>query len=142
MGGEFAPWSEVEALCRDRLNRLHFSHWDWDHISFTMTARAKFKNICLADAPLGDAPGHRQSLINGLAKCTAVTNVSEITPHFETRPEKMSANDRSRIFVAGSIALFPGDSPRRKNLESRHTLTYPSEVARSWSSRQPNFNIS
>lgn len=107
LGGEANPLPSVRKACDGRMNRLYFSHWDWDHISFAASARNGFTKVCLAEAPGGPTPKKRTSILNGLSACPPTPLVERID---FIPPKKASANDHSKIFIVLGRILISGDS--------------------------------
>lgn len=116
-GGERAPAARIQNRCATKLNRLHYSHWDWDHVSFTSLIRKQSHKICLSERPAGESPKGRATLMNGISKCdTAETDIREIQFSNSTRiaspgrrAKAISPNEVSRVFVTEREVL-PGDS--------------------------------
>jgi competence protein ComEC len=108
-GGEKAPWREIMALCRGRPNRLSFSHWDWDHLSFASRLRNYVPDVCVDYPPAGKPESARKErLMNGLPACSG-------KPHYETWVDEngRSSNDKSRVVWWRGV-LIPGDSTRKE----------------------------
>ncbi|MES2963782.1 MAG: ComEC/Rec2 family competence protein [Bdellovibrionota bacterium] len=114
MGGEFAPWGKIRASCEGRKNSVLFSHWDWDHVSFTPKAARTLDNMCLAARPGGTATRIREKIISSIAECAVALPIVENTPVQTARAA--SSNASSRVFTFGG-AIFPGDATKTE--ESR-----------------------
>jgi len=106
MGGEFAPWREIMALCRSERNHVILSHWDWDHVGFVGRARIYLPNICLMLGPQGRASPRKEKLLAGLEPCAA-------HPAFAVWSGALqkTANASSHVVLWRGI-LLPGDSSR------------------------------
>lgn len=137
MGGEHAPWSEIQRICAHRDNRVSFSHWDWDHIGFIARSRAQLSSVCIEAPPAGPAPAHRRHLLDGLPDCPdQVGGAIDISSHPRPRfKHESSANEWSRVFLLHApssnenrFVLVPGDSV--KNDEKIWALRLPSR--RTW----------
>lgn len=143
-GGEFAPFDRIEAVCRPRMNYLHLSHWDWDHISLTKAASETLPKFCLKDPPRGKTESQSKiNLISRLKNCDAAqfTQIDDArsvqklnekdavielswSPVKEQRRRKhpttnraaAATNDESRVYFADE-SLITGDSPRRQELQ-------------------------
>lgn len=118
-GGERAPWPKIIETCGrgfTRSNRFHFSHWDYDHVSFARLARYRLQESCLFIGPATAPPNpKRGSILSEFKPCPLSLEqpqpVKEIG--FALRPMKRkTSNDLSRIFALDDI-LLPGDSVAR-----------------------------
>jgi len=115
MGGEFAPWKEIRALCRTRENRISLSHWDMDHIGFAGGARSQLPNLCLINAPEGPASVKKESLVLSLPRCGVPSPYTQWS-----NPKGKTANAKSWVVLWRGV-LAPGDSPRdQEKLWTRH----------------------
>jgi competence protein ComEC len=124
-GGEFAPWDEIIAECRDKQNILSYSHWDWDHISFAGRLQQALPRHCLLLPPEGNRSRKKAALFLHLDECHEPKPFAYWTPR-----SGPSANALSRIFFWSGV-LIPGDSPiaqekiwieKLKNLEKTRWL--------------------
>lgn len=123
MGGERVSLQKIARSCRDKTNFAYFSHWDIDHISFAVRAKALLKNLCTAFPPRGPGSKRKQEFLSALPACLPTEKPSGLkfiqelpfAPELE-RPlsgvtkGKLSSNDYSRVFVAATRVLVPGDS--------------------------------
>ena len=132
IGGEFAPWKSIVQHCGLKLNRAHFSHWDWDHIGLAARAKRTFKNFCVVDFPRGPAPSHGKEKILELPKCSAPkqldpasNQVHQLFWRDSTPMTALTSNDLSRVFALGTGSsplkrgdgiIVPGDSTSREEL--------------------------
>lgn len=105
MGGEFFPWTKIQALCGRKLNRVFLSHWDWDHIGALSKAARYLPDICLAAGPLGRSSARKESLLPKKS-CPIDSGVWKWQPRL-TAPTK--SNERSQVFATQNF-LVPGDS--------------------------------
>jgi len=106
MGGEFAPWPEIQHLCRARENVVSLSHWDRDHISFAGAARTRLPHICLLNRPEGVSSVNKSRMIDALPHCTFHSPFAQWSD-----PAGKTANAKSWV-VEWHHVLAPGDSPR------------------------------
>lgn len=105
MGGEFAPIEKVKRACLQKANLIFFSHWDWDHISFTQKI-SSWPRVCIARSPGGKPSYRKKRKLTKIKKCfDKVSLVEEIS----FRAKRKTPNENSRIFVFAKT-LFPGDS--------------------------------
>lgn len=133
MGGEKSPLYQVHKLCADKENRLYLSHWDWDHISFTMKARTLLKNTCLMLPPLGKSKAYKMKILEVYKVCGVRLDedfaLRELTT-FTGADLKKKTNDLSHVLLARGKYLIPGDSTstqekvwsQRNSLAKTHLL--------------------
>jgi competence protein ComEC len=135
MGGEYAPWEQVTGVCKKRLNQVHLTHWDLDHISFIARISRQFKSVCLESPPLGMANQKKQDLLAKLIPCRPdLKPTSDQIPvrHLlsdleESLKFEHSSNELSQVFQIGSISpiIIPGDSTiRKEKLWSKKLSSY------------------
>ena len=112
MGGERPDWAAVLTECRGKENRVSFSHWDQDHISFAHEAGLRLPGLCIAHRPLGDANPHKRRLLAGLENCKpAPMAIRELSRPGDRTAHAVTANEVSRVFEVAHVAVIPGDSP-------------------------------
>jgi len=115
MGGERFPKRKVFKLCRGKKNRVHYTHWDQDHINFSLQAKRIFPSLCRVVLPGQGLPQSRKKrrLIQRIPPCIAQNhpNIRELVWSNTVQPR--SSNESSRIFVIKKRILIPGDSNRR-----------------------------
>jgi competence protein ComEC len=131
IGGEFAPWMAITALCASRHNEVYLSHWDLDHVDFLWRAAYRLKDFCLHSPP--PAPHKKQVLearSESIARCTpdkALASTGTVAPTTGLETKSMvkvlkphlydassaAANELSRVIVAEKRVLVPGDSTMR-----------------------------
>ena len=132
IGGEFAPWKSIAQHCGLKLNRAHFSHWDWDHIGLAAQARRTLKSFCVVDFPRGPAPSHGKEKILELPKCSpekqpdqASNLIHQLLWRDSAPMHSLTSNDLSRVFAVGERynnqqradrVIVPGDSTSREEL--------------------------
>lgn len=115
MGGERAPWRQIQARCRAKRNVLRLSHLDWDHIGFSRRALHKLNSLCLERRTSMSESSVKTRFLAALPLCEPSADL-EIKTIYEGHDER-SANDRSRVQILRKWALLPGDSTR--NAERR-----------------------
>lgn len=122
MGGEHAPWKAIIKLCHDRPNRISLSHWDWDHISFTIRAHGQLPNVCLLLPPVGSSTSKKEHAVLAIKPC-------QIRPPFEHWVDENgeTANDKSRVVWWKGI-LIPGDSTIKEEKHWIHQLPHLRET--------------
>ena len=131
MGGERAPWRQIETLCKARQNRIVLSHLDWDHIRFLRRAPHHFAQLCLWVVP--DLSGLHQRIIwlRTLPRCSLSTSPSEAKPVDINRAHRAQTNnDRSQVFLWNQQVLLPGDSSQKQESRWRQTLPRPQPTLR------------
>lgn len=120
MGGEWAPWAEVMALCRTRKNRVWLSHWDSDHIAFVGRARYFLPNLCREELPTGQPSWRKRAMVERLPTCAPTQTPSPGQGYITWRPDKsptlqtstLKSNDASSV-AAWRGLLIPGDSSKK-----------------------------
>lgn len=116
-GGEFAPQILIRKTCAHRSNRMHYSHWDWDHVSFAPTIQRLTNQICLSEIPAGEGSNKKKKMLARLKRCDQTPDqIQELSVTANARlespgrkPKPLSSNEVSRIFTT-SRELVPGDS--------------------------------
>jgi competence protein ComEC len=104
MGGERAPWRNIMQQCRARLNRVHLSHWDWDHISFVSPAFYQLPNMCRTNLPALETTERKKKGVLKVPAC------ADKIPLQSWRPNSpRSTNEASSVVLIRNI-LLPGDS--------------------------------
>lgn len=118
MGGEFAPWQALRALCRPRENLVRLSHWDMDHIGFIARAQRRLPNLCLWQKPIGPGSATKRALIAKIKSCIQPGAQAGPQPEHDPAREILSpshsaartSNDMSHVYLISHAALLPGDS--------------------------------
>ncbi|MEN0058841.1 MAG: hydrolase [Bdellovibrio sp.] len=127
MGGEFFPWKKIARACRHKENRIHLSHWDWDHIGALARPSRLFnaESFCLALPPQGKSSRRKEQIVQTYHPCTSdIFNMETVTPTTDTAANKTKTslhlwrapsglketNQRSHVLQFHNI-LIPGDSP-------------------------------
>ncbi len=129
MGGEKVDWKKVAKVCGNKTsNKVVFSHWDLDHISFAERASRQLPGFCVATPPRGPATPQKTEIFARFLNCPESSSrepskafpVSEIK--FAPTGKKIKANDMSRVYL-GHSTLFPGDSTaKQERIWSRFIL--------------------
>lgn len=89
-GGEFGPIKLVNQLCFK--NKIYFSHWDWDHISFAN----KIKNSCIQQSPGGQSNSKRKiHLLSKIPHCSPEQKIDSQVRTSELRVEILNSNIQS-----------------------------------------------
>ena len=119
MGGERAPWKEIENLCSRKQNKIYLSHMDKDHVVFLKPFFRKFTSACLQNIPFV-IPRRYQYFIHKVKKCS---KGSHPLVKILWKPQKKSSqplkkpkqNALSWIFdIYHGRILFPGDSTSKQ----------------------------
>jgi competence protein ComEC len=116
MGGEFAPWKQIRARCREKENRVSLSHWDSDHLVFLGPSRSHLPNLCLLNRPEGRGSPRKEALLDAVPVCGARSPFAQWSA-----PAGRSANDKSRVVLWRGV-LAPGDSTRAEEKKWLHEL--------------------
>lgn len=107
-GGEHAPWAAIMRSCRETENRIAYSHWDWDHLSFVRGLANHLPNNCLLLGPVGHSSKRKEAALAGLSQCSGPV------PYAAWVDEKgRTSNDKSRVVWWRGI-LIPGDSTSKE----------------------------
>lgn len=126
MGGEKNITAIVNQICRAKINIIHLSHWDWDHLSFVVNYLKIAPNTCLWQKPLGATTEKRQKTFDKIQICNAeiqrLFTTSDFSMIFKPNKNLKNTNDRSLVFSAfNSHILIPGDSTiKQESLWSKH----------------------
>ena len=117
MGGEKGkfPKKKIFNLCKKKKNRVHYTHWDWDHIGFSSQAKRIFPSLCrvvLTGQELPKKPNKRR-MIQRIPPCIAQNHPSIKELLWPEAVQARNSNESSRIFVIKKRVLIPGDSNRR-----------------------------
>ena len=119
MGGEkIKTLEKVFSLCRNKVNRVFLSHWDWDHVGFIAKAKKRDWVLCLSQSPGGQMSSVKTGLLDGLSNCPVnsklVENLWDVTksdPPQKTNLKNRSNNHDSHVFFIKSLGIIiPGDS--------------------------------
>ena len=126
LGGERLPLREIQELCHNKLNRLHFTHDDWDHLNALSWIAKNLRSVCIAHAPPQIRKPWLERKLSQLSPCKKDSRVLRIHGSSQAR----SSNESSQIFVHQGF-LIPGDAPissenkwaaRVQSLPIRHLL--------------------
>ncbi len=78
MGGERADWKLLRKLCGARQNKVHFSHWDLDHINLVPKVRSVLRDICIATYPIGLPPQpYKLKMLKKISACENANSLSK-----------------------------------------------------------------
>lgn len=117
MGGEKNPLRRVARLCRGKNQRITLSHWDWDHVGFTLKAAQTLSQACLEIAPWGKGSAFKMKILSLFPPCHAdarlVPSLRRLT-RFSSSDFKLKSNDLSHVVIAADKILLPGDSSLRQ----------------------------
>jgi competence protein ComEC len=126
MGGERAPWNLIEKACSSKVNVVHFSHADWDHVGLLKSVIRKLKKICLKTPPAGPITEQRIHWLSIIASCNSDKALSKSRSNLikliysgekAARKNKVSGNESSNIFLMDGRILLPGDSTKKAELK-------------------------
>ena len=127
MGGEYFPKKDLFKTCGQKKNRVYYSHWDQDHINFSLKVKKILPSLCRS----GDkAPPNRKKYRKKRKIILKIPLCAEKAPDFiEEIPLKKkpkNSNESSRIFVLNKKVLIPGDSPSKMEKHWSKALKDPS----------------
>ena len=115
MGGERFPKKKIFKLCKNKKNRVHYTHWDQDHINFSLQAKRIFPSLCRVVLLRQSLPRNKKKrrMIQRIPPCKAQhhASIKELVWPETVRPK--NSNESSRIFIIKKRVLIPGDSNRR-----------------------------
>jgi competence protein ComEC len=114
MGGEKDPSQKVLKFCRDKVNYVHLSHWDWDHISFAKKYSRLVKTTCLINWPQGPHSTGKDEMLKQIKLCSKVQlkNTENSTQILHRSRNLKDSNSASEVIWSQSFHLLvPGDSP-------------------------------
>jgi competence protein ComEC len=118
MGGEHAPWRDVQKVCNGKQNTLNLSHWDLDHIIYAGRAIQKLKDVCLLTPPLGESNRRKQKLLAQIPKCarknfepaTGLQRELSFGIRAQGHSKAARSNGDSHVFLLDEAILLPADS--------------------------------
>ena len=122
MGGEKFPKKKLFKLCNKRQNVIYYTHWDRDHINFSLRAKKIFPTICKAQTSLKPPrKKHKIKMIQKIPLChkkydSRVRELKNVYHYAQT------SNERSRIFLIQNKILIPGDSTKKMEKYWSHLL--------------------
>ena len=119
MGGEHLPLKKLVKECKQKENKVFFSHWDWDHINFTKKVKKHLPSLCRMNIPGGRGNKKKKKFLFAIPSCSK-KSIKEsqkifkeiLFPHYRNVDNSHTeSNKSSRIVVLKDIILIPGDSP-------------------------------
>ena len=113
MGGEMFPKNKIFKICHKKQNIVYYTHWDLDHINFSIRAQKLFPSICRARISL-DLPQlkSKRKWIKKIPLCHK-KNFKYIKELKNVYYKALTSNERSRIFIIKDDVLIPGDSNKK-----------------------------
>ncbi len=117
LGGEKDVSYQVLHFCHGKMNFLHISHWDWDHMAYANKYAARVRSACLIDRPAGPSNSRKADLIDQIPLCTP-PDLKEVSHwmsnvHSPQTSRKGDSNSLSEVvFSKFFLTLIPGDSPK------------------------------
>ena len=119
MGGEFLPMKKLIQECGPKQNKVFFSHWDWDHISFTKKASKRLYSLCRLNEPGGEGTVKKKQFLftvpmckpKSLKKSQKFFRELAFPTHHNQDKKHSPSNKASRVVVVRDKVLIPGDSP-------------------------------
>ena len=121
MGGEKGrfPAKKLSQECQSKQNRVFFSHWDWDHISFAKKAHKRLNHLCRLNEPGGEGTKKKKAWLFTVPMCQPkwIKDSQKIfrelvfLPHQNKSKRHTASNKASRVVVIQNKILIPGDSP-------------------------------
>ena len=115
MGGESFPKKKIFKLCKNKKNKVHYTHWDQDHINFSLQAKRIFPSLCRVTSLRQRLPLSRKKrwMIQRIPPCTA-QHYPDIRELFWPENVRLkNSNESSRVFIIKKRVLIPGDSSQR-----------------------------
>ncbi len=126
MGGERFPKNKIFKICHKKQNIVYYTHWDLDHINFSLLAQKIFPSLCRALTSL-DTPQkkYKKRWFQKIPPCHQdlppyIKELKNIYHHSQT------SNEKSRIFIIKDKILIPGDS--NKKMEKYWSPLIPSSI--------------
>lgn len=126
MGGEINVGRKVLKLCQGKENRIHLSHWDWDHISFAAFYTRKSHSACLISKPLGRSSAYKEKILSAIPLCKPYPNEKNYRTLFNGKTGRNSNDGSSVVYSRQFHVLIPGDSP--KSMEKNWREYAPSNI--------------
>lgn len=122
VGGEKAPWRQIQQACGTKNNQFWISHWDHDHFGFL--GKKTFARIFTAVSRICI---HWPSASPGTQKKLRVKNLwpackrdqSSIVEEIYQGQDPRKTNEQSRVLTLSKRILLPGDSPEREEKKWR-----------------------
>lgn len=116
-GGEKAPWTQIQRLCRSRKNILLLTHRDRDHVNLAkkLQQRVPISKFCHWIPKSMNIEIQKDQKKLGFPKCVEIPPIVEQgiqifpPPHFKN----ISRNDQSVWIVVFDFFLITGDSSRK-----------------------------
>lgn len=115
IGGERNPTQQVLRLCQGKMNFIHLSHLDWDHISFVKKFTKQVKDHCLLSIPSGPGNKRKKQLVQSLRLCRKLDLKAAgraLKVLYQSREHRHSNSSSEVVWSFRFKTLFPGDSPR------------------------------
>ena len=136
MGGEFFPLRKLIKECERKQNKVFFSHWDWDHISFARKAWRRLPSFCRLNFPGGEGNKRKQKFLSVVPSCDGKSIKSskkifrEIVfhAHWNKSGKHTDSNKHSRVVIVKDIVLIPGDSPGSSEKLWQEKIRSPIEI--------------
>ena len=129
MGGEKFPGRQLFKECGRKINKVFFSHWDWDHINFSRKAWKKLFHLCRIGWPGGKGSKKKKQFLSILPECSQnEPNIFKeiFFPYHLNRKKRItSSNKHSRIVIVKNRILIPGDSPGSSEQFWKQHITDP-----------------
>ena len=114
MGGERFPKSKLFRTCKNKNNKVYYTHWDTDHINFSLSAKKIFPSLCRMPSGRKLPKSYRKKrMLKKIPECASHTIPDIKKIHHPRILSAKNSNDSSRIFVVKGKALIPGDSSRK-----------------------------
>lgn len=115
VGGEtFHAGTVLRNTCNNKKNRVHFTHWDLDHINLVGKLLRWLPHACLETPPSGYGTLKKQLSLQKLPMCNKSRTNEQKQHHHELKFisdfRRSDSNSLSRIFISHHQVLIPGDS--------------------------------
>lgn len=122
LGGEKNPVEKITALCKNKVNAVLLSHFDFDHYNFIASLHERL-SLCLIDYPKLKSKVQSKKWFKKIKTCKQ--KFKGLIKIFDN-PEAKSKNSSSLIYLYKRIILFTGDSG--KSEEKKWSLKIPKNI--------------
>ena len=114
MGGEKFPEKKLFNTCRKKKNEVRYTHWDHDHINFSLKAKRILPSLCRVDLPsYRTVPDRKKWILKKIPLCLSKNNPHIINIPLPKKSKPKNSNESSLIFIVKNKVLIPGDSTQR-----------------------------
>ena len=124
VGGEFFAFQSIfkklSYHCKDKINLILVSHWDWDHTLHIPNLTGKFSKVCMAHAPIF---GQQKKFVRKLLKLKIEKCEPSLATNFQIWSPRIysQTNESSSVFSADRL-LISGDSTSQQEKQWRSEI--------------------